>query len=97
MNLLRAHPRADSGIQYLPITFGVTSLTGPYRGSERVIWGGLVATGAYARVGGDYFSVAIPNNSAAEPPLTTQPSSALQYHIVLSNRRSPVSASVISR
>jgi len=22
--------------------------------SERVIWGGLVATGAYARVGGDY-------------------------------------------
>ena len=27
---------------------------GHYRGSERVIWGGLVATGAYTRVGGDH-------------------------------------------
>ena len=97
VDLLRALSRASKRTQYHPITFGVTSRTKPFRGSERVIWGGLVATGAYARVGGDYFSVAIPNNSAAEPPLTTQPSSALQYHIVLSKRRSPVSASVISR
>jgi len=34
--------------------FDVTLLTEPYRGSERVIWGGLVITGAYARAGGDY-------------------------------------------
>jgi len=35
------------------LPLAITLLTGPYRGSERVIWGGLVATGAYARVGGD--------------------------------------------
>ena len=65
----------------------LTSLRGAYRGS-----GGCF--GACARVGGDYFSVAIPYNPAAEPPLTTQPSSALQYHIVflirsLLSRRAP--------
>jgi len=53
VNLLRALSRASKRTQYIPITFYVTLLTGPYRGSERAIWGGLVAAGAYARVGGD--------------------------------------------
>lgn len=46
------HEPPQAGVH--PITFYVTSLTGPYRGSGRVIWGGLVVTGACARVGGDY-------------------------------------------
>ena len=54
VDLLCALPRASKRTQYHPITFYVTLLTGPYRGSDGVIWGGLVATGAYARVGGDY-------------------------------------------
>ena len=54
MNLLHALSRASKRTQYHPIAFDVTLLTEPYTASERVIWGGLVVTGAYARVGGDY-------------------------------------------
>ena len=54
VNLLRALSRVSGCTQYLPITFVVTLLTEPYRGSERVIWGGLGVTGAYARVGGEF-------------------------------------------
>jgi len=54
VDLLRALSRALTRTQYIPIAFYVTLLTGPYRGSERVIWGGLVVTGVSARVGGDY-------------------------------------------
>ena len=57
MDILRALPRASKRTQYLPIAFYVTLLTGPYRGSERVIWGGLVAAGVSARVGGEYLDV----------------------------------------
>ena len=57
VNLLRALSRASKRTQYHPITFDVTLRTEPYRGSERVIWGGLVIAGAYARVGGDYLNV----------------------------------------
>ena len=35
------------------LPLAITLLKGPYRGPERMIWGGLVAAGAYARVGGD--------------------------------------------
>ena len=52
VNLLRALTRASKRTQYLPITFDVTLLTEPYRGPERVIWGGLVVTGAEAGFGG---------------------------------------------
>ena len=45
MDLLRALSRASNRALYLPITFDVTSRTEPFRGSERVISGGLVATG----------------------------------------------------
>ena len=47
------------------IPLEITSLTEPYRASERVIWCGLVVTGAYARVGGDY-SVACTGNTSTQ-------------------------------
>ena len=59
VDLLRALSRAFKRTQYIPITFYVTLRTEPYRGSERVIWGGLVATGAYARAGGDYSALTL--------------------------------------
>ena len=57
VNLLRALLRASKRTQYIPITFYVTLVTGRYRGSERVIWGGLVVNGVSARVGGEYLDV----------------------------------------
>ena len=69
VNLLRALSRASKRTQYLPITFGVTLRTEPFRGSERVIWGGLVAAGAYARVGGDYPALTLRSIGRAGSPL----------------------------
>ena len=62
MDLLRALSRASKRTQYLPITFYVTLRTEPYRGSEKVIWGGLVVTGVSARVGGDYLAKRSPDH-----------------------------------
>ena len=55
----------------LPITFDVTLLRRPFRGSEKVIWDGLVVTGASARVGGDY-SVAHTGNMGIQRHSSTR-------------------------
>ena len=59
VELTKSLTRVDSRSQYHSITFNVTLLTGPYRGSGGVFWGGLVVTGAYARVGGDYLALTL--------------------------------------